>query len=345
MRRSRSDLINFQNCPKQWNNLFSQQSENPYEALTDMDDSESSVELKKAQPLIQQKSLSSSKLSHMESIRAITPDTLAELSDSFSTTSESSVDVVLNSGTSTPLSGPSWKYSTPTRQGQFTKNCKICKPTRFHTKKRIDVVGDTIFMLDVQCRPVIMIAPVKCVRQVFDLSEGEIEKLFEDTQSFIEKYKLRSGSVEFNFGDWAKYKKHACIKLKLDAVEYVKKFGHLLPKKWWILYQTNLMRQHARVMQWEACERLDYARWLKTNTTHIVSGIRHFHDTKLNKAKNALKKPLPKRPPYIFSIPIACASVFHLQRAVESLKKSSVCVIDPDTKNLKSRFEHIVEQP
>ena len=185
MRRSRSDLINFQNCPKQWNNLFSQQSENPYEALADMDDSESSVELKKAQPLIQQKSLSSSKLSHMESIRAITPDTLAELSDSFSTTSESSVDVVLNSGTSTPLSGPSWKYSTPTRQGQFTKNCKICKPTRFHTKKRIDVVGDTIFMLDVQCRPVIMIAPVKCVRQVFDLSEGEIEKLFEDTHSFI----------------------------------------------------------------------------------------------------------------------------------------------------------------
>ena len=354
MRKSRQDLVNYQNCPKNWDNLFSQ-TQNPFDILSELDgDLDYQENTLKARPLIKPDTNFSGKtdsnlISHIERIRAITPDTLADISDYSdddvcSTSDSSSIDVRLNTpmSVSSSTSGPSWKYTTPSHYPPRGKNCKICKPSKFHDKKRIEILGSTIFMLDVQCRPVIMVAPLKCVRQIFDLESKEVETIMMDTKNFVDKYKLRSGSVEFNFGDWSKYKRHACMKLKLDAVEYVKKFGHMLPKKWWILYQSNLMRQRSRIMQWEACERIDYARWLKSNTTHIISGIKHFQEkTKSYKGSSLLKKGCPKRPPYIFSVPVACASVLHLQRAVESLKKSSVCILDPDTKNLSSRFEHL----
>ena len=162
-------------------------------------------------------------------------------------------------------------------------------------------------------------------------------------QSFIEKYKLRSGSFEFNFGDWSRFKRHACIKIKLDAVEYVKKFGSCLPKKWWVLYQTNLIRQKARVIQWEACERLDFGRWeLKHRDHQETSGIHFMENKTLQHGQVQVRTLQPRKPPFIFTIPVATASVLHLQRAVDSLRKSSVCVLDPDPKNLKNRFE--VEQ-
>ena len=195
-------------------------------------------------------------------------------------------------------------------------------------------------MVDVQCRPVIMAAPVQHVRQILELGSDEMKQMMINIQTFIEKYKLRSGSFEFNFGDWSRFKRHACIKIKLDAVEYVKKFGSQLPKKWWILYQTNLIRQKVRVIQWEACERLDFARWeLKHRDKIKTSGINYLEDKTLQQGQVQVRTIQPKRPPYIFTIPVATASVLHLQRAVDSLRKSSVCVLDPDPKNLKDRFD------
>jgi len=350
-------LFSSKNCPQNWDSLFTQRANtNMFELLSQdgpEDTSDSPIkaapqkeETRTARPvLVHDLAQNSPTVILQPRIQCITPDTTADISDNISVHSGMSLSgSLVGSTASTPrssVSGPSWTYRTPQRYSN--RQCRICNPLRYHKKKRVETIEDTIFMVDVQCRPVIMAAPLKHVRQILELSPDEIKQMMINIQSFIEKYKLRSGSFEFNFGDWSRFKRHACIKIKLDAVEYVKKFGSCLPKKWWVLYQTNLIRQKARVIQWEACERLDFGRWeLKHRDHQETSGIHFMENKTLQHGQVQVRTLQPRKPPFIFTIPVATASVLHLQRAVDSLRKSSVCVLDPDPKNLKNRFE--VEQ-
>jgi hypothetical protein len=204
------------------------------------------------------------------------------------------------------------------------KRCRICCPTKFHIKKRIQVINDTIFCLDVQSRPCIVIAPKQHIKSVMRLSDTQFADMLNDIREFRKIHGIVSGLIEFSFGKWAKYKKHACLKMRMDAVEYLQKFRSLLPRMWWMRYQANVLRQKTKVLAWETHERAEYC----NIPSESVDGV-----------KRVSKK--GDKPPFVYTIPIAVASIEHVQRAVAALNAAHVNVLDPNPSGVGDRFERL----